>query len=852
VIDHSEQIGSGLPNDIVKTMQVKNSPWCLIIALGFCGYVDGQQPWSGVISSQRAANWSTAGIPGGIPSGSWTQCGATVAAYGASGSPASPSTINTAISGCASNHYVLLGNGDFYLNGSISLASNVVLRGGGANNTRLHFSASTSCNGYSSATCLVGSVTYSGSCKVDQWPCPSGQFNGGYQHTANWIAGYSQGATTITLDSVTGIVANVTPIVLDQCDVGYTGTTNTESCIATSGVITAANVYAGLGGSGYAVNDTGTIGPSVTFGRGYGSGTATYKVTSVSGGAVTGISVANGGSGYTYTDTGYFASPTATTATSGSGTGLAIQITAITGYDNSGLFICAVAMVCSNLSDAGSSRVARSQSETVLATAISGTGPFTVTLNRPLIHPNWASGQGPQAWWGSSTLTNAGIENLTLDMSAIGSGASAVAIQAASNVWVKGIASNTANFFHVLAVVACNFVVRDSYFYYTTNQSTTSYGIGSGGEVSAALFENNILQGIVDPLNPDASCTGCVFDYNYSINQADTATNVMFASSPMHAAGTDYILEEGNIGSGTNLDNTHGPHFLNTFYRNYFNGYEANNGNAVNNSTTPVTVGSFSRYNNFVANVLGTPGYHTVYQCVPSSSTQQYCSTDAGSGPGYVHIWSAGFSGDTAQRDFTNSPFELNDTLTVSSFMRWGNWDTVRGAVSWCGNSSDTGWSTTCAIGTVGSVSTSEVPTGDPNFPNSIPTLGDTGAGQGALPPSFLYSSVPSWWPSGKAWPPIGPDVTTGNIGQCTGAYTFSKALSGGSCTGGSLLSASSTNAAHAVSIPAMDCYLNTMGGTPNGTGSFLSFNASVCYPQSGSGSGSPPNSPIVVSVTVN
>src|ERR1700689_4243757 len=93
---------------------------------------NAQQPWSGIISPNRAADWTHVGIPGGIPDGSWTQCGSTIAAYGSSGSYASPSTIQNAINACGANQYVLLGPGDFYLSGGVSLKSNVVLRGSGA------------------------------------------------------------------------------------------------------------------------------------------------------------------------------------------------------------------------------------------------------------------------------------------------------------------------------------------------------------------------------------------------------------------------------------------------------------------------------------------------------------------------------------------------------------------------------------------------------------------------------------------------------------------------------------------------------------------------------------------------
>ena len=92
------------------------------------------QLWSGVLAPSRATDWTQAGIIGGsgIPSGSWTQCGSTIAAYGSSGSPASPSTIINAITACSgTNEYVLLGPGTFYLNAAIRNVGvhNVELRG---------------------------------------------------------------------------------------------------------------------------------------------------------------------------------------------------------------------------------------------------------------------------------------------------------------------------------------------------------------------------------------------------------------------------------------------------------------------------------------------------------------------------------------------------------------------------------------------------------------------------------------------------------------------------------------------------------------------------------------------------
>src|SRR5258708_39519293 len=101
--------------------------------------VAGAQSWSGVLNPSRAIDWSTVGA-GLIPSGGWTQCGATIAPYGSAVSPQSTSTINNAITSCGANHYVLLGPGTFHLSDKLVMgANNVVLRGSGPDKTILRF-----------------------------------------------------------------------------------------------------------------------------------------------------------------------------------------------------------------------------------------------------------------------------------------------------------------------------------------------------------------------------------------------------------------------------------------------------------------------------------------------------------------------------------------------------------------------------------------------------------------------------------------------------------------------------------------------------------------------------------------
>jgi hypothetical protein len=211
-----------------------------------------------------------------------------------------------------------------------------------------------------------------------------------------------------------------------------------------------------------------------------------------------------------------------------------------------------------------------------------------------------------------------------------------------------------------------------------------------------------------------------------------------------------------------------------------------------------------SRYFNFIGNILGTGGYHTTFKSI-------------GGGDDTTVIMTGYFPGTGG-----------TDKLSTSTSMFWGNWDNVSNAVRWCGNSSSTGWSTTCS-------SASEVPTGLSSYANAVPSTQ-------TLPASFYLSSKPAWWTAGKAWPPIGPDVTGGTVGQCTGGSASASSCSADSqCVGGG--SCSIVAGGRVASTPAMDCYFSVMGGTANGTGPALAFDASTCYSSSSIGAPSPPSS---------
>jgi hypothetical protein len=418
---------------------------------------------------------------------------------------------------------------------------------------------------------------------------------------------------------------------------------------------------------------------------------------------------------------------------------------------STGIYICETnAGDCALDGPSGTSRTNRAQLQIVTVTGISGN---TVTFSPGLDMPNWRSGQTPGAWWATSPVHSDGIENLSIDSSGSGNQSSVMMFNC-TGCWVKDIRSIQPARSHIWMWNSPHITVRDSYFYGTQSAAQESYGLEPfpSGD---SLFENNIFQKIAAPQTINGPCSGCVISYNYSINNYYTPSSNWQQQSAIDHSVTNFLLFEGNVGAGYYGDNFHGTHHFNTLFRNRYDGRESNNGSTTTEQTNPMILYPLSRYYNIVGNVLGTSGYHTTYQettNVSGHETDIYILGTQSAGGGYP-----------------------DDAFTPASLLRWGNYDTVTATNRFV---------------------TSEVPTGISPYGNAVP-------GSNTLPPSFYYSSQPSWWPASVPWPAIGPDVTGGNIANVGG---------------------------HAYQIPAENCFLTTMGGPADGVGNVLSFNASSCY----------------------
>ena len=629
------------------------------------------QNWTGILDPTRAIDWSRAGVTGGIPNRT-TICKA-------ESTGVSLSTLNADIAACSSAHpqpdpggIVTLPAGTFTFSNMIVMKPNVTLRGAGSNSTFIVMSGGGSPCGYDGSVCIEG----------DENAAPSPN------NVANWTAGYSQGATTISIASTPNLHVGDF-ITLDQ------------------------------------LNDSDT-------------------------------------------DTGE-------------------------------IWVCDDAPACATEGGEGLTRTQRSQGQqvtvaqcdgntTVGHTCSSGTN---ITISPGLYMPNWnqtnhTNPRSPQAWWNGETY-GVGLEDFSIDHTNNNSTFGFVFLNA-HDCWVEGVRSIRANRANMFGMVTAHITVRDSYMFGTINSASTSYGFETDAS-SDWLAQNNIFQQVTGPINWGKQAAGSVGGYNFNINDYYNGTEWMQAGLYHHASGMNYILFEGNVGNGFTADAIHGTQEFMTAFRNTLDGLDKP---ARSSQTVPIFIYSFNRYFNIVGNVLGTAGYHQYYSQSPSSATDPGNDT-TGNQTIFVIGW-AGNAG-TFCSNCGGAGNVNDDPFLKTSLLRWGNYDTVTAGVRWCGNSSDTGWSTTCG-------SSSEIPTGLSKYSNAVPTKGDVAAGQGALPPSFYLAGKPSWWGS-MPFPAAGPDVTGGNMAGVGG---------------------------HAYLNPAANCYYNVMVGPSDGTGSVLAFDAAACY----------------------
>lgn len=637
------------------------------------------QPWSGILNANRAADWTQAGFTIVEPA---LQCANQVGTYSPSGGDDAAS-INALIAGCTNGGYILLGPGTFNFSSDglkFNAVNNVVLRGTGPNSTKLLMTTKFNCDqaGYA---CIWGNT----------------QTSGFYFAAANWTGdngssgSYAKGNTVIDLSSTNGLHVGQM-LMLDQKDDSFGFPTSGTGCSESGSTVTCNTTIA----HNFSVGDLVAVGgkqkpTNNDCGQGTNIGYNGWWV-------VTAINVGGQASpfNFQYTDTN---------------TGLSTCTGGYASKDNGGFFSTGVenttivgnpsiGRVCPSPGTADPSCQAgevsqRSQTEVHVVTNIGaangcGTGCTQVTIAPPIFMPNWRTSQAPGAYWTASSLAGYsigdGIENLTID-SSTGSTASGGTVQFlnAYKCWLKNTRVISGDTQHVTIHASMSIDILNNYFVGTRNGTNQTYGVDDK-QGSNDLIQNNLFQHIPSPLINEGSY-GDVIAYNYIVDGAYNSVGTLLDSLSNHGFG-GFNLFEGNNVSKLSLDDNHGQTTGMTLFRNRFRGQDTP---VKTNSLAAAQICTYQRGENLIGNILGTSAYQSTGYMMPSSNSNIQIN-------GYTYLLGSPLQTGTIV------PY---DPLVASSMLLWGNYDTVSGTVRWCGNSSDTGWGTTCSGAVVSGTYTS-------------------------------------------------------------------------------------------------------------------------------------------------
>jgi hypothetical protein len=691
----------------------------LILSMLVWGTLAFGQAWSGILDLSRAIDWSTAGIPGGIPDRttictSWyngsgapsgslgnngdyyfrTDVGHASAEYKkSSGTWATTGSefyvdVNSALSACASGDVVYLNAGTYYAASTITIPSNVSLRGAGANQTIL------SSNGTSGNGVVV-----------------MGSYNLNIASDLSITSGWTPGSTSIVVSSASGISVGTLLQLTELNDLSIpVQTTGSEGSQANDG---------GVGYNGQRV--MGQI----------------SKVTNVSGTTLT-ISpplmpnVANVISAGWTANTKYPWNAIIVPSTQPTHAyRQTVQSFNSPYFCTSGSSAPAFPANGTSVSDGGGSIPCKWLDTGTNLTLQPHATPFTPTQY-------------------------AGLENLQIYANNTGAGSNIIMTQCLY-CWVSGVEGNYTDGDHMDIDFGLGDEVVNSYFSnaYTHSPGQYDSDVDLRTKTTATLIQNNIFERLHASIMLEWGATGNVIAYNYSFGVFDTNSQFSNLSDvDMHGAHTQYNLFEGNVLGLMGPDSTWGSKSDNTTFRQYLQGTTKGCNPLSGRGTVSCTpVYPTSGYNgwwefqqsrvfsptfedtnwNSVGNVLGSANQSNLFAygshigltfwvvavCGPSPCGPGSRSYDT---VAYTYGWGYGEGADDGSSGF--------DSLVpyTTGFVH-GDFSNISGSIEWANGVTHT------------------------------------------LPASFYLSAKPSWWGSAP-YPPIGPDVT-GGTGPGGHAYTI-------------------------------------------------------------------------------
>lgn len=373
--------------------------------------------------------------------------------------------------------------------------------------------------------------------------------------------------------------------------------------------------------------------------------------------------------------------------------------------------------------------------------AISTVSGNTLTLATPL---HWTFTTAQQAQISrvvAAPTTWAGVESLLVQGgrpgSYAGQNAGGIDVSNAAYCWVKDVqVDGTTSGMPIRLAGTYRCVIRDSHFHnsYSYGFGQDNYGIVLACGAADNLVENNVARFMNKPILFNNSGGGNVIGYNYADNSWSCDGNnddgFQEVNIDCHCAFPHMELMEGNWAPHMGATTTHGNAGYLTYFRNYASSQWSQ---SVAGQATSAIIWSQTfapQYANVAAldfpssdlkmtvigNVLGSTasaslglpadlGTTSTGQGSPAATSQVYASA-SGSSPAIFLV------------DQTN--------VAWTSIWLTGNLDTVNKQVMW--NAS--------------------------TLTASLPASTQT------LPASLYYAAKPGWWPTGGAWPWVGPDLT--------------------------------------------------------------------------------------------
>jgi hypothetical protein len=365
----------------------------------------------------------------------------------------------------------------------------------------------------------------------------------------------------------------------------------------------------------------------------------------------------------------------------------------------------------------------------------------TLTLTTPL---HWTFKTAQQAQISkviSAPIEWAGIESLLVQGGRpggyAGQNAGGIDVSNAAYSWVKDAqVDGTTSGMPIRLAGTYRCVIRDSHFHnsYSYGFAQDNYGIDLACGAADNLVENNVARFMNKPILFTNSGGGNVVGYNYADNSWSCDGNNddgwQEVSIDEHCAFPHMELVEGNWAPHLGLTTTHGNAGYVTYFRNYASSQfspsmsgEAQSAIVWSQTFSPqyANVGALELDDTdlnvtVIGNILGS-----------TSNTSLGLPADLGStstGQGSPAATSQVFASEAMS---TPAIFVIDQTnVSWTSIWLTGNLDTVNGKVMW----------------------------------NASPLTANLPASTQKLPASLYYAAKPGWWPSGKAWPWAGPDLT--------------------------------------------------------------------------------------------